>query len=92
MIYHLLPEGEPFSDIDGGELSRWVANAVRGTGHAGEFRYRVGVGAAVVFYVAAANLWAGNLLTPSTLECVPPFIAYAGLRSASRRIRGLQAA
>jgi spore coat protein SA len=31
MIYHLLPEGEPFSDIDGGALSRWVANAVRGT-------------------------------------------------------------
>jgi spore coat protein SA len=31
MIYHLLPEGEPFSDIDGGALSRWVANAARGT-------------------------------------------------------------
>jgi spore coat protein SA len=31
MIYHLLPEGEPFSDIDGGALSRWIANAVRGT-------------------------------------------------------------
>ena len=27
-----------------------------------------------------------------TLECVLPFVAYAGLRSASRRIRGLQAA
>jgi exopolysaccharide production protein ExoQ len=46
----------------------------------------------VLFYVAIANLWAGNLLTPSTLECVLPFIAYVGLRSASRRIRGLQAA
>ena len=30
MIYHLLPEGEPFSDINGGALSRWVANAARG--------------------------------------------------------------
>ncbi len=31
MIYHLLPEGEPFSDVDGGALSRWVANAARGS-------------------------------------------------------------
>jgi exopolysaccharide production protein ExoQ len=48
--------------------------------------------ASVLFYVAFANLWAGNLLAPSTLECVLPFVAYAGLRSTSRRIRGLQAA
>lgn len=32
MIYHLLPEAEPFSDVDGGALSRWVANAARGHG------------------------------------------------------------
>jgi hypothetical protein len=31
MIYHLVPDGEPFSDIDGGALSRWVANVVLGT-------------------------------------------------------------
>jgi exopolysaccharide production protein ExoQ len=44
----------------------------------------------VLFYVAFTNLWAGNLLTPSSLECVVPFIAYVGLRTEARRIRGLQ--
>jgi exopolysaccharide production protein ExoQ len=45
----------------------------------------------ILFYVAFTNLWAGNLLTASTLECILPFIAYAGLRRASRQIRDLQA-
>ncbi len=31
MIYHLLPEEEPFSDVGGGAISRWVANVVRET-------------------------------------------------------------
>jgi O-antigen ligase len=44
----------------------------------------------ILFYVAFTNLWSGNLLTPSNLECVLPFIAYAGLRTEARRIRGLQ--
>jgi len=44
----------------------------------------------ILFYVAFTNLWSGNLLTPSNLECVLPFIAYAGLRGEARRIRGLQ--
>jgi len=30
-VYHLLTEAEPFSDVDGGAISRWVANTVRGT-------------------------------------------------------------
>jgi spore coat protein SA len=29
MIYHLLPEVEPFSEHDGGSLSRWTANVLR---------------------------------------------------------------
>jgi O-antigen ligase len=45
----------------------------------------------LLFYVAFTNLWSGNLLTPSNLECVLPFIAYAGLRSEARRLRGLEA-
>jgi O-antigen ligase len=44
----------------------------------------------ILFYVAFTNLWAGNLLTPSSLECVVPFIAYVGLRTEARRIGGLQ--
>lgn len=28
-IYHVLPEGEPFSAISGGAISRWVANVLR---------------------------------------------------------------
>lgn len=31
MIYHILPEREPFSDIKGGALSRWVGNVARDT-------------------------------------------------------------
>jgi spore coat protein SA len=30
IVYHVLPEGEPFSERYGGALSRWVANVVRG--------------------------------------------------------------
>ncbi len=45
----------------------------------------------LLFYVLFTNLWAGNLLTPSNLECVLPFIAYAGLKDEARRIHGLQA-
>jgi spore coat protein SA len=30
MIYHLLPEAEPFSEFHGGALSRWTANILRG--------------------------------------------------------------
>jgi spore coat protein SA len=30
MIYHLLPESEPFSEHHGGGVSRWVANVLRG--------------------------------------------------------------
>jgi spore coat protein SA len=29
-IYHLLPEGEMFSEFHGGAISRWVANVLRG--------------------------------------------------------------
>ena len=32
MIYHLLAESEPFSDIKGGAVSRWVANVNRTCG------------------------------------------------------------
>lgn len=46
----------------------------------------------ILFYVAFTNLWAGNLLTPSNLECVLPFIAYVGLRTETHRLRGLQPA
>src|ERR1700733_4277388 len=31
MIYHILPEGETFSDVRGGALSRWVGNVARDT-------------------------------------------------------------
>jgi len=48
--------------------------------------------ASLLFYVGFTNLWAGNLLAASNLECVIPFIAYAGLRKEARRIRGLQVA
>lgn len=43
----------------------------------------------VLFYLAFSNLWAGNLLLPSTLECIVPFIAYVGLRQEARRLHGL---
>ncbi len=33
MIYHVLPEVEPFSEHHGGALSRWVANVLRGDNH-----------------------------------------------------------
>jgi spore coat protein SA len=29
MIYHLLTEAEPFSEVTGGAISRWVANVIR---------------------------------------------------------------
>ena len=29
MVYHILPEAEPFSESHGGALSRWVANTLR---------------------------------------------------------------
>jgi spore coat protein SA len=29
-VFHLLPEGEPFSEFHGGAISRWVANVLRG--------------------------------------------------------------
>jgi spore coat protein SA len=29
MIYHILPESEPFSEFSGGALSRWAANVLR---------------------------------------------------------------
>jgi len=32
MIYHLLPEAEPFSDVTGGAISRWVANVAKSCG------------------------------------------------------------
>jgi O-antigen ligase len=44
----------------------------------------------ILFYVAFTNLWAGNLLTPSNLECVLPFIAYVWLKTETRRIRSTQ--
>lgn len=28
MVYHILPEREPFSDIEGGAIGRWVANVI----------------------------------------------------------------
>jgi len=46
--------------------------------------------ASVLFYVGFTNLWAGNLLAASNLECVIPFIAYVGLRKEAHRIRSLQ--
>lgn len=33
MIYHLLTEEEPFSEIDGGAISRWVANMATSRDH-----------------------------------------------------------
>jgi glycosyltransferase involved in cell wall biosynthesis len=29
-VFHLLPEGEPFSEFHGGAISRWVANVLQG--------------------------------------------------------------
>jgi O-antigen ligase len=48
--------------------------------------------ASLLFYVGFTNLWAGNLLAASNLECVIPFIAYVGLRKEARRIRSLHVA
>ena len=48
--------------------------------------------ASLLFSVGFTNLWAGNLLAASNLECVIPFIAYVGLRKEARRIRSLQVA
>jgi O-antigen ligase len=48
--------------------------------------------ASILFYVGFTNLWAGNLLAASNLECIIPFLAYVGLRKEARRIRGLQVA
>lgn len=46
--------------------------------------------ASILFYVAISNIWDGNLLMPSFLQCLIPFIAYVGLRENVARIREVQ--
>lgn len=41
----------------------------------------------ILFYVAAANVEGGLLLTPSNLACILPFVAYVGLRREAQRVR-----
>jgi exopolysaccharide production protein ExoQ len=46
--------------------------------------------ASILFYVAVSNIWGGNLVLPSSLQCSLPFIAYVGLRRDFDRVRGVQ--
>jgi exopolysaccharide production protein ExoQ len=44
----------------------------------------------ILFYLVISNIWAGNLLLPSFLQCILPFVAYAGLRRDVARLREFQ--
>jgi O-antigen ligase len=44
----------------------------------------------MLFYVVATNIEGGNLLTPSYLSCLLPFVAYVGLRREAKRLRARQ--
>jgi len=41
----------------------------------------------VLLYTVIGNLWGGNLLLPSYLQCVLPFVAFVGLRREACRSR-----
>jgi exopolysaccharide production protein ExoQ len=45
--------------------------------------------ASILFYLVISNIWDGNLLLPSFLQCILPFVAYAGLRRDVGRLREL---
>ena len=44
----------------------------------------------ILFYLVIGNIWDGNLLLPSFLQCILPFVAYAGLRRDVGRLREFQ--
>ena len=70
-IYHVLPEGEPFSEFSGGAISRWVGNVIRKDEES------------VVLCPSADASWN---VPASRVRQVPRLAAYCRLRGLSYRV------
>ena len=71
LIYHILPEAEPFSEYLGGAISRWVANVLQGDD------------SGVVVCPTADGTWK---LKPSQVKQLPLFRQYGRYRALGNKI------
>src|SRR5271154_3951204 len=65
ITYHLLTEAEPFSDFNGGAISRWAGNILRNTSNS------------VVVCPSADNTWN---FAPDSIAVLPRLKLYKGMR------------